>query len=473
MEVEAPEAVGKGSLVGGGKSYGSIPSDGENSCKVQLQPPRHLDWMGAIGAINASVIGIGVLAVPHSFTKLGWVLSAVMLVLCLAGNCFVAYLMREVQRLEPLALSMADAAYLAAGEREGARLFVQVILYSEKVAGLCPALALLATTLGSAFYKVHICHGWWCLIIMSVLVPAGQLKTIRETSWLNILNLKTIFAAAICTLVGLASSAPEVSERHLWPLMDSERPLEFFGAINVIVFAYAGNWLYFEVMAEMENPNDFMKSFAVAGPVQLGLYALVGGLGYAFWGANLPASMVDALRFGGLMRVTAFLLVVHILAGTVTGSVIVFRFLVSRVSVEDFSKDTAHSRLVRFILVATVWGLVLVVVLAVPSFGSLVSLLGALFEAPISFILPVITYAGVAHRHREREGSPPVWVWIVGTLVATIGAVITVLGTIEAIGGLGLAKTAPFSCVCEGIWDTCGCSSSRMAPQICHLASSG
>lgn len=40
----------------------------------------------------------------------------------------------------------------------------------------------------------------------------------------------------------------------------------FFGATSNYAFAYAGHFLYCEMMAEMEKPEDFPKTFYICGP---------------------------------------------------------------------------------------------------------------------------------------------------------------------------------------------------------------
>ena len=39
-----------------------------------------------------------------------------------------------------------------------------------------------------------------------------------------------------------------------------------FGGATNLVYAYAGQWMYFEMMTEMEAPADFPKAFLLPGP---------------------------------------------------------------------------------------------------------------------------------------------------------------------------------------------------------------
>jgi hypothetical protein len=429
-------------------------------------PKRTMSWISAATVINASTVGIGVLCMPKCYAQLGWILGTVALVVFLLANGFVAYVMREIQRVEPLAISLPDAAFFASGGSEAAKQVVRWIIYGEKFAFTCPAVALAATTLGSAFYSWHQCHYTWCVITVAILIPLSTMQNFSEMLWLNVVNVLTIIGAIALVAYSLAREGPPLGGPGLSVgVPEGEKAINVFGALSTMVFAYAGNWLYFEVMSEMTTPGNFMKAFCVAGPIQLGLYAFVGAFGYYFWGSAVPSSIMDTLRFGGLMRSASFLLAVHVFAGTALGVVVLLRFLHSRVAPTSLNQVSTKGRCVRFTLSVAVYGVSLLVVLAVPSFRILVTLLGALFEAPISFIMPSFTYWGVM-RKRPQESTLAVSVGCM--LLCVMGACITVLGVVDAVGEISAHKGGrPFACNCAGIWNTCECSTQKMPPGTC------
>jgi len=56
---------------------------------------------------------------------------------------------------------------------------------------------------------------------------------------------------------------------HLSPSLPISQGLDFtavFGGATNLVYAYAGQWMYFEMMTEMEAPADFPKAFLLPGP---------------------------------------------------------------------------------------------------------------------------------------------------------------------------------------------------------------
>ena len=55
----------------------------------------------------------------------------------------------------------------------------------------------------------------------------------------------------------------------------------------------------------MKNPARFPVVFAVTGPYQVGVYALVSMTSYAYLGTNVSGFVIAVLPFNGLMRVAA------------------------------------------------------------------------------------------------------------------------------------------------------------------------
>lgn len=457
------------SSVPAGPTYGTlekpnVDSQGRRESVYARIPLRRLTWFNASWLVNASVLGIGVLCIPYCFAQLGWVLGCVLLAVCLLGNIFIAYLMREVQQENPLAITLADAAYFAAGRSEAAKLTVRWVLYAEKLAASFPAAALVAQTLGSSFYMTHWCHPVWCGVAFVLFMIFSQQKSLSETAWMNIANILALIAAVGIAAYGMVQVAPPGPETSIG-LPGSVGVLGIFNAIATLVFAFSGNWMYFEVMAEMTKPQDFMKAFTIAGPVQLGLYAFIGVIGYAAWGHSVPTSIIDTMQFGPILRVVSFLLAVHVCFSSIISTQILVRFFHSRLSLKDLNEDTAHARAVRASLTGAIYSTCMLVAIALPSFGTLVAILGALFEAPISFVLPVGIYLGIM---RQKGRRVPWSIWIAGSLVALCGLATTCLGLIGALAAVSSSTMVrPFSCGCEGMWDTCECSPHRMPEGTC------
>mmetsp|Transcript_36012 Transcript_36012/g.83779 ORF Transcript_36012/g.83779 Transcript_36012/m.83779 type:complete len:500 (-) Transcript_36012:119-1618(-) len=456
-----------------GQTYGcadsrSVVFTAVDSDVEDRMPMREVSWVDAAWIINASVIGMGVLTIPSCFATLGWLCGGIALVVCLLANVLVARIMLEIHELHPRAISLADAAQIASGGRRSVKVLFRTVLYAEKLACTVAFVNLLADTLGSAFYSIHWCEVSWCGIVVLVFLPLTKLKNLNETFWLNIVNFTSIVAVVVFTCGLVVMSASLGTGRTSW-LPAAASPQEALGAVSMMVFAYSGNWMYFELMAEMREPRQFMKAFTIAGPTQLGLYTCCGAVCYGVLGQAVPDSIIEVLEFGPLMRIVSILLALHILCGTGTNMVILIRFFHSRISPKDLNSDTLRAGLIRTVLYLLIICGTLLVSLALQGFGSIVMFIGAVFEAPINFVCPFIIYAGVKGRKSLRSWSARL-TWFGALFVAVMGLVVMIFGVSDAVNSLHTSGQRPFSCNCQGIWDTCSCSPSRMPAGTCPSA---
>lgn len=433
---------------------------------------KTMSWPVAAFAINASVIGMGVLTIPRCFATLGWVCSFLGLLVCFSANVFVASVMQDIQLEHPRAISLADAVEIACGGSRRAKLGIRLLLYTEKWACTCAYVHLMAKTLGSAFYSVHWCEAAWSGIVILLFMPLMRIRNIQETHWMNVANFVTITLALLITCLGLRHVAPgEPAVTHWYPAAAGFQ--EFFGSISMMVFAFSGNWMYFELMAEMRRPQDFLKAFTIAGPTQLGLYCVTGIAGYVTFGQAVPFSIMDTLQFGFPMRLGSLFLAVHIMAGTGTNSVILARFFHSRISPKDVNEDTPRAQMIRFGIYVVMFGGCGFVSLTVQSFGSLISLIGAMFEAPISFILPMAAHAAIVRQRPRREGLTlgSVFYFAAGAAIVVFGVLTTAFGVAHAFQGAHVGHGLSFSCSCADMWDSCECSPNRMPVGMCSASS--
>jgi amino acid permease len=185
-----------------------------------------------------------------------------------------------------------------------------------------------------------------------------------------------------------------------------------FGAMTNVVYSYTGHWVYFEIIAEMTEPKDFPKVFYINGPLQIGLYLLVACWGYYFAGDQANGYFLDNLAWGAAYRWASFLLFVHVSIAFLIKNVVVARHLhrtlsPARVEVVVGEPDgyRAHAEYVVCAIVVLAGGAVLAN--AIPFFSQLLGLLGGLLSGPISFLLPMLLFAGAAYlpeRH-SRHGS--------------------------------------------------------------------
>lgn len=444
---------------------GGPRSDCSDDSVADRMPPKQMHWLEAGFVMNAAVIGMGILTLPHAFKELGWVLGYCMLVFCFLFNVLCAFMMVEVQNVYPSAITCADATQCVLGSRT-AKQCVRWVLYSERLFGLCAVMVVIGKSMGRFLSFIHLCQPQWIVVSIFAIVPFSGSGLLSETRILNLVNTTTITIAVLLISIHLLSSSTGDARGVSMGIPETTTVPEAFGAIAAMVFAFSGNWMYYEMMSEMEVTRDLPKAFVMTGPTQLGLYSLITAVGYGKLGLATPGEITDAVLFGHGLKVISFLLLVHFICGAITTNVVLVRFFQSRVCPRSVNDSTAFGAALRITIASCVMLVCFFVASVVPSFEFIISFIGALFEAPISFILPVVHFLLARRANPEALARAPVW-WVpagVGALV--FGILIMVFGVANSFKQL-TGSWEPFKCGCEGIWNTCACSSKVMPAGVC------
>jgi len=157
-----------------------------------------------------------------------------------------------------------------------------------------------------------------------------------------------------------------------------------------IVYAFAGQWMYFEIMETMQKPADFPWSFAVAGPFMVCSYLAVALLGY-FFGAGRK-ELLASISLGMSLRTAAGLLFVHVLIVYLIKNVVLARYFHSKWRPDSVESRSCSSYLQYSTISVSILLLGYFVANAVPFFEQLLGVLGGLCAGPINFFLPILFY---------------------------------------------------------------------------------
>eukprot|EP00929_Paragymnodinium_shiwhaense_P002501 TRINITY_DN102763_c0_g1_i1.p1 TRINITY_DN102763_c0_g1~~TRINITY_DN102763_c0_g1_i1.p1 ORF type:complete len:561 (+),score=64.76 TRINITY_DN102763_c0_g1_i1:84-1766(+) len=426
-------------------------------------PPRETEWFAVAQMMNTDVIGIGILTIPHSMAKLGWMWGTLALVVCFLANVFCAILMVRIHETYPRAITWADAVECVTGSR-ALKTAVRLILYGEKVLVLAAVLTLEARSIGALFFDQHYCLGVWCLACMFVNLPFMQLRRLAETKVLNFINILSIMFCLGIIIHKMPSSSADTSIR----LPKDADVFSTASAFAHIVFAYSGNWMYFEIMAEMREPRDFPKAFLISGPIQVGLYFIIGAAGYHAYGSAVPGNIMMTVPFGDASRAVSATMITHLLCGTVVTTVVLVRFFQSRHSQDNAEANNFYSSMTWFATTLVMSAFGVLMSMSVPSFEQVVGLAGALVEPVINFVMPVLLFL-TAWMNSGGAIKCPVWFWPCLIAALCTGGATFGLGLVDNTSGPSSKseRLAPFSCKCKDMWATCECSRERMPAGYC------
>ncbi len=363
-------------------------------------------WLDLSWLMLTDVVGTSVLTFAGVAAALGWVPSVLLITLACPVAIYTAMLMsrtyKMLARRGVVVGTMGTAARHTLGGAKGARV-VYVAVYGFALMGQASYLLVLGKALQGVFFEQELCLP--TATLLSCLAVAPLIVTVRrlvESVCLCLVNLFLILGViGICEYqlfsVGRADDVESFAFAQNLTFMSA------CGALTNILYAFAGHWLYFELITVMRRPSQFPKVFLVNGPLQVSLYLLVACSGYWFQGQAAQGYFLDNLPKGELYRIASVLLFVHVVVAYLLKSVVLARFFHATVAPGrvDEASWAARVQYGGFALGQLFVGYF--VANAIPFFDTLLGLIGGLLSAPISYGLPVMFYLGAVAKVRGHS----------------------------------------------------------------------
>lgn len=300
---------------------------------------------------------------------------------------------------------MGEAAFHVLGGRK-AYIFVTVLVYGYAFMGNATYLLVLSQNIQSVVYDLDVSLLVAVSVAGSFLLPfLFFIKHISESIWLcfgNLLLLIGVLALGIGVLITRERTEEVVTEIFARTLSVGT----FFQASTAVLYAYAGHWMYFELLSSMEQPQDFTKVLSVNVPIQFCLYTITACVTYAYVGREAGINgIIQEMPEGIYSRIANVCLFLHVAIVYIIKSVIIITFIQDNI----FKSTTwigrhIHWRIRQVALALTFVLSNAVLACVVPYFYQFLGLVGALFAVPISYLLPVIFY--LAARGRFANLAP-------------------------------------------------------------------
>ncbi|KAM0332771.1 hypothetical protein ACHAPQ_005598 [Fusarium lateritium] len=249
------------------------------------------------------------------------------------------------------------------------------------------------------------------------------------------------------------SAAPKINIDHEWKsdynLYNSPGFADAMTAISTIIFAYAGTPLFFPIAAEMRDPRHYTKSMVLCQSVATVTYVVVGIVIYYYCGSYVASPALGSA--GKTIKQIAYgLALPGLIAGATINAHVTGKYLFVRIL-----RGSRHLTANTFVHWATWLGLTFttafvayIIASAIPVFGSLVSLVGALLGTLQTF-QPYGCFWLYDNWSAGKQEKSLRWIlmviWSVFVIVSgtflmiagTYGSVIGIINSNKASGGSG------------------------------------
>ncbi|XP_068201894.1 uncharacterized protein [Palaemon carinicauda] len=344
--------------------------------------------MGAMFLIG-EMAGAGVLNLPKAIANTGWVGVPMLGVLCAMvgysgtrlAHCWVMLEERWPEYRAPCRRPYPAIAYRALGKFGQ---YVTEVALNVTLFGAATVFLLVTTQMIHQLLwplKVPITPCEWILIVGGLLILPTWLGTPKDMWPISIL-------AVLCTFVACVVVMAEVFiERKTHPPPEFPAPsfTSFFLGFGSILFALGGASLFPTVQNDMKNRAEFGSSVIVTFLVLLSLYWPMSIVCYGTLGNAVEENILMSVN-GVAVTITKALILCHFIFATI----IVINPVMQ--TIEGILYVRNRFSIARCITRTLVMFVVILMAMAVPTFGKILDLIGGSSVTLLSFIMPPVCY---------------------------------------------------------------------------------
>ncbi|KAF5791135.1 putative amino acid transporter, transmembrane domain-containing protein [Helianthus annuus] len=370
--------------------------------------------------------GVGIITVPYALAAGGW-LSLLLLFTIAISTFYTGLLIKRCMDTDPTIRSYPDIGDRAFGKT--GRIIVLILINMELYLVATGFLIMEGDNLSNMFPQmdfdilgVHVSSKKsFVIIVAAIILPTTWLNNMRLLSYISasgvlasLIVLGSVLWVGVFDGVGLQEKGRLVS----WNGMPS--------AISLYAFCYGVHPVLPTLYTSMRNKHQFSKVLLLCFVFSTVTYSSMAVIGYLMFGSKVESQITLSLPTDKTSsRVAIFT--------TLVTPILKYALLVTPIvdSIKErllYSFNTKkYSLLIKTSLVITT----VVVAIALPFFGDLMSLVGALLIVAASSILPSLCYLKISGTYKIF-GLELV---LIGFIVL-IGILVAIMGTYTALADI-------------------------------------
>ncbi|PWZ00254.1 hypothetical protein BCV70DRAFT_107454 [Testicularia cyperi] len=354
---------------------------------------RTLSWPKAALLLFTEYVCLAILAFPWAFSVLGMAGGLIATFTLGLAALYTSLILWRYCMRHPHLLNICDIGYQIFGKSKIAYELTAAALVLNNV-----FIMGLHTLTGSEILNTLSNHGAcsvvFSLVIMVVSIILTLPRKLEQLTGLGIVSALSMFIAIILTISFTgAQGEPAVEGGLTSPVVVSAFAPKSYtwvdgtNAVLNIVFTWIGHIMYPSFIAEMKDPKDFPKALYAVTIAEFVLFSVTGIVVYRYTGQYSVAPAVGTLRPVFKKIAFAFVLPTTIIIGVLYASVVA-KYLFGRlfIGTKHYNNHTVLGWAGWIGCVTVTWIMGWVIGEAVPFFGSLLSLMSALFDCYFGYI---------------------------------------------------------------------------------------
>ena len=275
-------------------------------------------------------------------------------------------------------------------------------------------------------------HGWSTLpLYCDLTLLSLSLTPTHPPTPLQSISIFGVIATAVLVGVTMVESGLDYKNHKDTVQYDAVIARNLPIAVATISVCFGGNVVYMHVEESMRYPRSWNKVLVWAMLACCLMYAMVAVPGYLTYGPSSQSPILGSLPDGTPKKVATITIVAHVL---LAAPVLMTSFALEVERVFDISiekRGVVKERLYRTVTRLIIMGVVGGIACSVPFFDSFLSLLGALGNCMLIFVLPICFYWRLIG-WRQMPWYELLWC----AIILIIGLLACVIGSIDAIEAL-------------------------------------
>ncbi|KAG0035082.1 hypothetical protein BGZ82_005411 [Podila clonocystis] len=406
----------------------SVHSDKESPVDLLAERPEQGSNFLAYANVVCVVAGTGTLGLPYALKMGGWI-GVGILILSLLMSIYTAILLMKCCYYNG---KYRLSSYQEVGRHAfGTPGLIAVWFFHTSIVLGAPIMYLILSgiEMKGLIPQAGLTDKAWIWICAAVVaVPFVTMRTLKEVAVMSVFGaLATVVLVAVAvrgSIMDMANPSPDMVHNNV---ILANLPT----TVASISICFGGNVVYFHVEEAMRYPKSWNRVVAAALATCSVLYLATAIPGYMAYGSLAKSPILANLPQDITTKIGTIVIIIHVILAApilLTSFALEFERLVD---ITVARRGAAMERVYRTVSRLAIVGVCGAIACVVPFFGDFLSLLGALGNCSLIFVMPIVFYFKLIG-WRQMKAYELVWC----AIIVLIGVVSAVIGSIDAIKAL-------------------------------------
>ncbi|KAK4544663.1 hypothetical protein LTR36_003912 [Oleoguttula mirabilis] len=286
----------------------SRPTSHSSQSRKQQQRPAHpkqagtpgtASWLSSVINLLNTIVGAGVLAMPHALSNMGITLGTLVILWAGLTSGFGLYLQtrcaRYLDRGGASFFALSQITYPNAAVIFDAAIAVKCfgvgVSYLIIIGDLMPGVVRGFGEPGEAVFLVE--RRFWVTAFMLIVIPLSFLRRLDSLKYTSVIALVSI-AYLVVLVVYHYAAGDTLADRGEVNIIKWQGAISTLASFPVIVFAYTCHQNMFSILNELSTPTPTRTTAVVGASIgsAASIYILVAITGYLSFGSNILGNIV-------------------------------------------------------------------------------------------------------------------------------------------------------------------------------------